>query len=521
MSFENAKRITLSEKAGIFSWGMVDNVQSIDMWPQFSPYLRNCRLDGQSIVQRPGHVLFETLTAWDYPRGIWSYLRADSANDVLLVRHNKDADEKLVTITEDWTVTNINTGTDITSENRMTFSNVWDVVYCMNGVDDFGKLSWTTYTTPATGVASFAPAFWVVFNGSHWASGRSTNPNKVYKSVADNYEDFNGAWSDQFTFQETIVWLATNNEALFYFTKNSVAVTSQWDIQETAGALTYITKPLQTKEWAVNHSSIVTAWTDVYYLSSSNSINMIARGNNIYWFEVLELSDREYEGIDWLMKTLDKDQTDSFGYFLPDVMIIKRFVKSEWAAFNDICIVYDVIHKRFLVDSNKYFYWGVFFKWKNYTISMIEEKVYIDEFANDDEDSPIPFEYWTKKFYLWWATRKNTVRGARSLFDINELAELTQNIYVDGRLADTRLIDWDDYLLQSWWIGVQVIWEWWIWTSEDWEDMVEVPITRTKGNLNVKGRTVQAQFTNSVIGSKVRLKDFTLQMERLPDLENT
>lgn len=51
---------------------------------------------------------------------------------MLVVRHNKDADEKLVTITSAGVVTNINTGADIASDNRMTFVNVGDVIYCMN-----------------------------------------------------------------------------------------------------------------------------------------------------------------------------------------------------------------------------------------------------------------------------------------------------------------------------------------------------------------------------------------------------
>ena len=69
-----------------------------------------------------------------------------------------------------------------------------------------GKLSGTTYTTVIASVpASFAPSFSVEFGGSHWASGWSANSNKVYKSVADNYEDFTGSGSDSFTFSEQIV----------------------------------------------------------------------------------------------------------------------------------------------------------------------------------------------------------------------------------------------------------------------------------------------------------------------------
>jgi len=158
----------------VFSWGYCDNTPDVFLKDQYSPYLRNARLDWQAITIRPWHSLFATLTAWSSPKWIGSYLRADPTNDVLVVRHNKDSDEKLVTITESWTVTDINTGANITSDNRMFFQNVGDVIYCMNWVDNFGKLSGTTYTAPSTGIASFAPAFSVVFSGSHWASGWNT-----------------------------------------------------------------------------------------------------------------------------------------------------------------------------------------------------------------------------------------------------------------------------------------------------------------------------------------------------------
>ena len=151
----------------------------------------------------------------------------------------------------------------------------------MNGSDNFGKLSGTTYTTPSTGIASFAPAFSVVFSGSHWASGWSTNSNKVYKSVADNYEDFSSTGSDSFTFSEQIVGLSANLQSLFYFTKNTISVTGVGDITDTAGTLTFNTRALNVKEGAVNNASIVEVGDATYFLSSSNAISKIARGTSI------------------------------------------------------------------------------------------------------------------------------------------------------------------------------------------------------------------------------------------------
>lgn len=553
MSYQKAKSISPEAP---FSQGYVDNSTPLYMKDWMSPYLRNARLDGQSIIIRPGHSLFSTLTTGSAPKGIGSYLRANPTNDVLVVRHNKDADEKLVTITESGTVTNINTSTNIASDNRMFFQNIADVIYCMNGSDNFGKLSWTTYTTPSTGIASFAPAFSVVFGGSHWASGWSTNPNKVYKSVADNYEDFSSTWSDSVSFQEQVTGLSANLEALFYFTKNTISVTGQGDITDTNGTITYGTRALNVKEGATNNSSIVEAWIGTYYLSSSNKICKIAKGQNIDWFEVLELSERPYNGISTIMSMLDKDQSDSFGYYLPKENLIKWFLKTSGATFNDICIVYDIMKDAFLVDSGKVFYDGVFFKGYNYTVSWLEPKVYQDEINQDDEDSAIEFEYWTKEFYISDATYKKILWESRTLLDINELVELTQEIWIDWGKVDSKTLygsdnftsytwwnapdswwdadaTWETYwILKPWvylkssgWIGVTPVWMHPIgmsagsltWLDDDYQ---EVYILRTKWNLNVKGKKIQFRYKNSSLAGKVRLKNIAMLVEQLPWLAN-
>lgn len=84
-----------------------------------------------------------------------------------------------------------------------------------------------------------------------------------------------------------------------------------------------------------------------------------------------------------------------------------------------------------MVDTSKYFFDGIEFKDSNYTISMVEGKVFLDEYGQDDEDAPIPFVYRTKEFYLSDPTFKKVVWEARTLLDINELAALKQEIRCD------------------------------------------------------------------------------------------
>ncbi len=521
MSYQKAKPISPD---AVFSGWCVDNTQNLFLKDQYSPYLRNCRLEWQSIIIRPGHSLFATLTTGSYPKWIWSYLRANPANDVLVVRHNKSWTEKLATITEAWVVVDITTGANISSDNRMFFQNVWDVIYCMNGSDNFWKLSNTTYSVPSTWVASFAPAFSVVFSGSHWASWWSANSNKVYKSVADNYEDFASTGSDTFTFSEQIVWLSANLQSLFYFTKNTISVTWAWDITDTAGTLTFNTRALNVKEWAVNNASIVEVWDATYFLSSSNAITKIARWTSINGFEVVDLSSRKYSGIDKVMWELAKNQEDSFWVYLPDVWLIKWYLKTDWATYNDICIVYDTIKDAFLIDNGKPFYDSIFFKWYTYAVSMIEPKVYQDEVNQDDEDSWIEFEYWTKKFYLSDPTYKKILWETRTLIDINELVYLTQEIWIDWWLVDTKLITISNYNSILGWIWIEWVWLHPVGSLSDSltidDDYQEMTILRTKWNLNKKWKEIQFRFYNSSVAWKVRLKNLSMIVEVLPWISN-
>lgn len=240
---------------------------------------------------------------------------------------------------------------------------------------------------------------------------------------------------------------------------------------------------------------------------------------NLEWYESMDLSDRAYAGIDTIMATLDEDQSDCFGYYLPKESLIKWFFKSEWATFNDVCIIYDITKDAFLVDSDKFFYDWAVYDWNNYTVSMIESKVYQDEFWQDDEDTWIDFEYRTKEYTLWDPSYKKWLWEARTVVDINELAELTQEIYVWWVLVDTKTIDKDNIDTQQLWIWTQSIWTNAIWTWwEEGDELQEVIILRTKWNLNVKWTTIQYRYTCNTLAAKARLKNLSNKVEVLNEL---
>jgi hypothetical protein len=132
---------------------------------------------------------------------------------------------------------------------------------------------------------------------------------------------------------------------------------------------------------------------------------------------------------------------------------------------------------------------------------------------------------------------------------------MTQEIWIDGWLVDTKIIygntkfisytwwnapwNWWDvtdtwttywryipwaYLLNTWWIGVDPIGWHSIGLSNEsisWNDEYqEITILRTKWNLNVKWKKIQFRFYNSSLAGKVRLKNLAMLVEVLPGLSN-
>ena len=394
----------------------------------------------------------------------------------------------------------------------------------------FDNITWHTLNdnwTVATS-ATANPAFWVVFNSSMFVAWVPWNTDTVFKSVGNIYDDFSNIGSDTFTFPEPVTWLAVTNQALFYFTKNTVAVTATSDIANTNGIVSYNNRWLAVVEWADNHDCIVSVGNNVYYLNSALQINQIATWQNINGFECTSLSQRPMAGCSKLLDSIDRDQTGSYGEYVAWPSLVKRHLKSTWSIYPDIVLIYDTVKDKFLVDNNKYFNGWVDFHQQHYSISAVEPKVFKDEYGTDDDDSPIPFEYWTKEYPITDATLKKIIWEMRTLLDINELCSLTQEIWLDWILKDTKVIDKNSLLkLKVWGIGIDAIGTYAVWEDgidnsinkpvidDDYQELV---VMRTKGNLNIRFKKMQIRWYTTTLAAKCRMKTVSIKMEQLDPL---
>lgn len=138
---------------------------------QNTPLGYNFRVNAGGISIRPGYYGWKTLTGSGTKAfGITNYTRSSSANNRIVLGYKADATHYLTTLDSTGAQVDIATASLITVETRMNFLSANDSIYCMNGVDAYGKLSGTTYTNPSVGIATFKPAFGVYWNNCGWVS---------------------------------------------------------------------------------------------------------------------------------------------------------------------------------------------------------------------------------------------------------------------------------------------------------------------------------------------------------------
>lgn len=516
MPVENAKFINMisgswKEAKPVFYGGIVDNSESNVIPYHNSPFARNFRVSSGWILIRPWYYNFTSLTGTGTkPFGITSYVQSDTTAS-LLAGYKNDSTHYLVRIASNWSQTPILTNSDITSENRMNFMNANSYVYCMNGVDTYGKLAWSTYTVPSSGIANFKPAFWVYYSNCGWVSWSPASPTTLYKSVATNLDDYNSTWADKFTFPYPVTWLGVNQQSLYVFTRYSI------DVFNSATSTAWVSKPLEATEWCTNHNLIVSIGKWIFYVSPSNKIRQITP-TSFWMYDFSELSHRAYNGITKTMESLDVDQSKAFWYAIPWKQIICWHMKTAGASYNDIVITYHYEYDEWMVDTNKSFSMGTLQNSVPYTISAINNSVYLDEDGTTDDDAPIQFRYDTKWVDLWEPTIMKTLWHSRLYVKINPNGKLYQRIYADWSLIDEHLIDSSEIPQSVTGIATLPIATYAIGTEWGNDIMYNLTIVRDKWLVRVKARTFYWSYVSYDSWTQVLLQKLEPQMEQLPFL---
>lgn len=517
MSQASAHFVPLQDKKWpVFTGGLVTNSEANVIPYQNTPLAYNFRVNAGGISIRPWFYTFKTLTGtWSKAFGITNYTRVSSANNRLVFGYKADSTHYLTTLDSSGNQVDISTSTNITSENRMRFLPANDAIYCMNWVDSYGKLSWTTYTVPSTGIATFKPAFGVYWNNCGWVSGNTADPTKLYKSAANNLDTYGStAWTDQFTSPYPISGLWVNQQSLYVFTRYSIDVFNTNSINQVASTLVYQSKPLEATEGCANHDLIVSVGKGIFYISPSNKVRMISP-NSFGMYDFTEVSHRAGNGITKTMEDLDPNQDGCFWYAIPKKQIICWHMKSKGATYNDTVIVYHYEYDEWMVDTNKSFGGGTLFDSVPYTISAVNPTVFYDEVGTTDDDSPIQFRYDTKDIDLGDPTILKCLWMARTFIKISPKTKIYQRIYADGALVDEKLIDNTTIPQSKWGIGTLSIWSFAVGTEWYTDQLYNTVIVRDKGYLRIKAKRFSFSYVSYESGSECLIQRLEPQMEQL------
>lgn len=253
----------------------------------------------------------------------------------------------------------------------------------------------TTLSAVTSYVASSNPSFGTEFLNFTWVAGTGTLANVLYQSrpiSATNPEysyDWNGSGAGQMIMKSNILGLVATLSKFVIFTEKSIEWIDRSSYTTIGGVLNFYPNPMAQGEKLANSRCAVGAGDKIFFLTADKKIKTIDYVQGISDIRVGELSDDEQVGIPNFMNNLNDDLSDSVGFYDQKNKLIKFFVRSKNSLTNDLCIIWDLVNKTFLVDDNKFY--GILVNHNNkvYAGSCLNSVVYEDETGSDDDGGEI------------------------------------------------------------------------------------------------------------------------------------
>lgn len=501
--------------------GVNNNLRVNELPPSQSPTTaRNIRLDGQSKRPRKGYTTFaDTLTSGTKIQGMSGYRRELKTNDRLVIAYKNTLFDIDVDNETSWSELT----TTLTSDTRTEFTNFRDWLFVFNGVDEPGRLAGTTYTEPfikpdsIASTALFLPAFGAIFQNAHWVSGVPTAPNSIFISkpaltdAPEDVHDFSGAIgggaAEESLMPQRCTAIRLMSTILVAFTIEEAYFTDGF--KDLGSSIVPNTQPIGGASGAVNQSSTVVVENDIFYLTPQKEIKSIRRGfDQSLLAQVNAISD---DIKNFLVDNLDDDQSDAFAFYDQDNKLVKFFLKSVGATFNDIRIVGDIKKldqsgaPQWLIDDAMVFNAGTFYNNRSYIGSSAIGQVYQDEVGlADDDDVNIITTFPTKDFTANNPTIEKRFKSVRIFGRITTATSLNAAIFVDDKEVQSITIDSNDIEgVEQGGIGAQAVGEFAVADDEipdeELQEFVKkIPIRRT-------GKKIRIEFDTDGINNDYRV----------------
>lgn len=403
-----------------------------------SPDTENVRFYGETWGSRPGFESYLDALEAGSAQGLSSWEKNNS-----LVRAHNGKVQRGNESTNLWVdmKTGLNTSADFGFEEYL------GDIYYGNGVDAFGRIQHTSYTTSTPGGAPMGNLLksWAE---KMWVAGNVANPRTIYYSVTalaatpQNIYDFGsaGSGSELIGKKGEITGLETSKNALIIFKDTETYYVRTFDSTSAAPDITLLSGAVG----CVGKKAYCKVKDEIFFFTGDD-VRVVSEFEgypNLFTASVSKSIRRLFKD------DLDPDQSAACMTYNDEDNLVKLWVKTLGATNNDKCLVYhlDDENKTWTIDSGKPAKFCTTFKNKTYWSSVSGSQVWKDEVGLVDDVGAITTYRWSKKREFYSARGRKKIRYYTLAGKIADNTVITVKIYVDGFLKQTITIDSGDMI---------------------------------------------------------------------------
>lgn len=402
----------------------------INVPASYSTYLRNCRIENNSIIMRDGFRAYTSMWhLWKYRKlkNVQGQLYAITQrveNDVVYLYH--------LLPTMYYNLWAIWTTWEFSKKDEVDIVPVWDLALVLakwmrpqrsvNGSSlveltnqEMVDVDWWTAVDNSFSSCMWAFYSWFVFI-NEIISWKKTNrvilSHEVNMDTAkrrENARNFSAQRdADNLeipykivcpTTVTGIIWTMQN---LYIFCEDSIQYLDQSILQEYSTNKTLRSVPIANWYQLDNHHLCTAAGNFVFFFSKDKHIRTIGYTSGIYDPQIADLTDTEFWIQKWINDNIADDQSDWFAFFnkkdqtvefhLTSKKAFSKWINEDVYIRNDITLVWDLQHQSWLIDTWKYFGAMENFN-RNWTAT------------GEDSQGNVPDileQAWTANVVAWW-----------------------------------------------------------------------------------------------------------------------
>lgn len=390
-----------------FSKGFIWGYNQIAVPVQYSTYLRNCRIENESIVMRDWFRAYTTLgLLWEYRKlknvgGRLYGLINDSKLDILRLYQ--------LLPTNYVSLGGVSTSATVKTRDDVDIVPVWDMAlilakgqnikYSIAGqtisdLNDQEKVDIDGWTTVDTNFSSCMWAFyssnvfineiqrndWTITDPDTGVVTTGTDYNKTNRVIVSHFVNMDtNNWRENarnFSAQRdadgleipykivcptTVTGIIGTMQNLYIFCEDSIQYLDQTILQEYRNNKTLRSVPIANGYELNNHHLATAAGNFVFFFSRDKHIRSIGYTSGIYDPQIADLTDTEFGIQRWINDNIADDQSNGFAFFNKKDQTVEFHLTSRKAAANrpeiknDIVLIWDLQHQSWLIDTGKYF----------------------------------------------------------------------------------------------------------------------------------------------------------------------